>query len=142
MVPKARILPSTLLNEERLNDREQDNYRCHVLEKDEVKNEDAIFVPPVSCRKIRPFLIIPLHSGRFLICGEFKTPNSANIPEYGRQLSLPRASDLVVRHWRQQVLAYGISDKRHPKAPRDPSTTGRMKDRETEPVDGQKCHWG
>jgi len=124
-----------LLNDKRLKDWRPDADRCHLLEKDEDKNEDAIFVPPVSCANGPP---IPDYSPPFWTlsnqCGEFKTPNTANIPNKGDDCSYPGPATWVSviggnRFWPMASLTQDTPKAVH----QDRSTTERMKDRETEP---------
>jgi hypothetical protein len=124
-----------LLNNERLKDRRPETDLCHVLEKDEDKKEDAIFVPPVSCMNGPP---IPDYSAPFWTlsnqCGEFETSSTQNIPNTGDNCAyLGPATWLSVigvnRFWPMASLT-----KDTPNAPEvDLRKTERMIDRETDP---------
>lgn len=122
-----------LLNDRSLNNGKLDRDRCHVVEKarDTDKDEDAIFVPPVSCTQDPP---IPDYSPPFWTlpdqCGEMKISNTANRRECSYAGPATWVSVIGVnRFWPMAALT-----KDTPKAPSvDNTTIGRMQDRENEP---------
>lgn len=119
-----------LLNAKSLNNGKPDPDRCHVLEKekDTDKDEDGIFVPPVSCTTDPP---IPDYSPPFWTlpdqCGEIKNANTKECHYTGPATWLSVIG--VNRFWPMASLT-----KDTPQAPpADETTIGRMKDREKEP---------
>jgi hypothetical protein len=130
-----------LLNDRRLNNGKPDPDRCHVLEgrkgagKDEAQDQDAIFVPPVSCSTDPP---IPDYSAPFWTlhdqCGEMTDKNAEKIANKGDLCGYPGpATWLSViganRSWPMASLTQDTPTV----PPVDRRTTVRADDRKAEP---------